>query len=144
MQRRHALPNGLIVVLMLLGSCGGVHQVVGALQDLQKVQAELAKTLGYNEISINLLNGSVLSIAVVNSPWKDLPAAEKKAKALAIARLAYNSFPSRSALTAVNVSFAVHQTYFGIFNYNDSRDSYGFASAQLTAESPTSSPIAVH
>jgi hypothetical protein len=138
------MPTGLLAILVVLASCGGVHQVMGALQDLQKVQAELAKTLGSNEISINLLNGSVLSIAVVNSPWKDLPAAEKKAKALAIARLAYSSFPSRSALTAVSVSFAIHQTYLGIFNYNDSRDSFGFGIAQLTAESPTSNSIAVH
>ena len=140
MQRHYALRTALFSVLVLLVSCSGVHQLVGTLQDLQRVQAELTKTLGYNEVRVNLNNGHFLNIAVVNSPWKDLPAGQKNAKAIEIARLAYASYPSRSALQAVSVTFAIHRTYLGFFNYDDTRDSFGFEVPQLTAESLTSSP----
>jgi hypothetical protein len=144
MQRRPALQTVLLAVLVVLASCSGVHQVLGTLQDLQKVQGELEKALGYNEIRVNLNNSHFLNIAVVNSPWRELPADQKNAKAVEIARLAYGSYPSRSALSAVSVTFAVHRTYVGFFNYDDSGDSYGFEIPQLTAESPTSPAVAAH
>jgi hypothetical protein len=121
----------LVFTTVVLVSCSGVHQVVSTLQDLQKVQAELAKTLGQDAIRVNLNNGS-LNIALVNSPLKELPADQKRAKALEIARLAYRSDPSRSTLSAVSVAFAVHRTYLGFFNYDNSTDSFGFEIAQLT------------
>ena len=118
---------------------------MGTLQDLVKVQAELSKSLGHDQIRVNITNGRFLNIALVNSAWKDLPADQKHAKAIEIARLAYRSYPSRSALTAVSVTFAIHRTYLGFFNYDDTRDCFGFELPQLTAESSASNPtLAVH
>jgi hypothetical protein len=118
---------------------------MGTLNDVLKVQAELSKSLGYDQIRVNITNGHFLNIALVNSPWKDLPADQKNAKALEIARLAYRIYPSQSDLMAVSVTFAVHRTYLGVFNYDDSRDSFGFEIPQLVAASQTSSPtLAVH
>ena len=144
MSRRHVLPTVLLAVFMVLTSCSRVQQVAGMVQDLQKVRAELAKTLGFNEITVNLMNDRFLNIAVMNSPWNDLPADQKSVKALEIARLAYSSFPSRSALSSVSVTFGVQRTYLGVVNYSDSRDSFRFEAPKLTAESPASSPVAVH
>jgi hypothetical protein len=137
MQRRHAAVLVFLVMTVVLVSCNGVHQLAGTLQDLQKVQADLAKALNYDQIRVNLINGDVLQLAVVNSPWNELPADRKQAKALDIARLAYNSYPSRSALHSVTVAFAVHRSYLGVFNYDDSRDSLGFEIPQLMAEPQT-------
>jgi hypothetical protein len=108
--------------------------MVGTLRDLQKVQRDLAKALGDNEIRVNLSNGRFLSIGVVNSPLKALPADQRNAKALDLARIAYRSYPSRSALNGISVAFVTHRSYLGVFNYDDSRDTFSFETSQLTSE----------
>jgi hypothetical protein len=119
MRRRHVLTTVFLTTVVFLVSCNGLHQLEGTFQDLLKVQEELSKTLGYDDLRVSLMNvnGSLLlNVAVVNSPWKDLPAGQKNAKAIEIARLAYADYPSRSGLRAVNVTFAIHHTYLGFFN----------------------------
>jgi len=98
-------------------------------------------TLGDNNVGVLLSNGSTLSIRLVNSPLKDLPAAEKATKAREIARLALESYAPRSALKSVSVTFAVHRSYLGFFNYDDSTDVFRFDIAQLR-ENPSDSSVA--
>ena len=133
MQRRHVVPIGLLAALVALVSCKAIHEMQGTLLDLQKVQQELAKALGRDEIRVFLNNGRFLSISVVNSPLNGLPADQKRAKALEIARLAYDSYPSRSVLQIVKVTFAVHRSYLGVFSYDNSMDSFSFEIPQLKA-----------
>jgi hypothetical protein len=107
----------LLAALVFSVSCGGVHKLTGMFQDLLVVRNQLAKALGHNEIRVDLNNGHFLNIGVVNSPLNDLPDEQKKARAFEIARLAYNSYPSRSELTGVSVTFEVDRSYvLGFFN----------------------------
>jgi len=98
-------------------------------------------TLGDNNVGVFLSNGSALTIRLVNSPLKDLPAGEKATKAREIARLAVESYAPRSTLKSVSVTFAVHRSYLGIFNYDDATDFFRFAMAQLI-EKPSDSSVA--
>jgi hypothetical protein len=134
MPRRCTPAIGFVILLALLVSCSGVHEMAATLQDLQKVQRDLAKELGNNEIRVNLNNGRFLSIGVVNSPLRALPADQRNAKALELARIAYNSYPSRSALNSISVTFASHRSYLGVFTYDDYRDAFSFEASQLTSE----------
>jgi hypothetical protein len=135
MQRCHALSIGSLATLMLSASCSSVHELTGTLQDLQAVQGQLVRVLGHNEIRVLVNNGHFLSIRLVNSPLQDLPPDRKKAKALEIARLAYNGYRSRSDLKSVTVTFAVHRSYLlGFFTYYDSTDSFNFQVPNLTPE----------
>jgi|ERR1700682_2235630 len=136
MQRRHVVPIGLLAALVALVSCKAIHEMQGTLLDLQKVQRELAKALGRDEIRVFLSNGRFLNISVVNSPLNGLPADQKRAKALEIARLAYDSYASRSVLQIVTVTFAVHRSYLGVFSYDNSTDSFSFEIHQLTPGTP--------
>jgi hypothetical protein len=103
--------------------------------DLLVVQSQLVKTLGYNEIRVNLNNGHLLNIGVVNSPLNDLPADRKKGKAIEIARLAYNAYPSRSELRGVSLTFAIRRSYLlGLFNYDNSTDAFNFEVPDLIPE----------
>jgi hypothetical protein len=138
MQQRNVLPIGLLGALSTLISCKSIHEMQGTLQDVQRVQHGLVRQLGSIEIRVLLSNHRFLNISVVNSPWKSLPAIEKNAKALEIARLAYNSYRSRSDLDRVSVTFAVHRSYLGVFTYDNSTDSFSFETRELAAA--TSSP----
>jgi hypothetical protein len=138
MRNRHFQLMGLFAASLAVVSCGGLHEMQGALQDLQKVQQDLVKATGRDDIRVSLNNGSLLSISVVNSPWKELPLEQKRTKALEVARIGYNSYASRSALRAVSVNFAVHRSYAGIFTYDESGDSFSFEAPQLTGAAPPS------
>jgi hypothetical protein len=141
-QRRPVAVLTFLAFTTVLASCSGVHQLAGIFQDLRKLQLDLAKALGYDQIQVQLINGDSLQIGVLNSPWKELPADQKNSKALAIARLAYKGYRSRSALRSVTVNFAVHRSYLGVFDY-DSRDPFEFEISQLTSESlaPIDEPL---
>jgi hypothetical protein len=145
MSRRRTFSSILLAALLALASCSTVHQAMGTLRDLAKVQVELSKSLGQEQINVNLMNSRFLNVSLVNSAWKDRPPDQKHAKAIEIARLAYRSYPSQSTLTAVTVTFAIHRTYLGFFNYDDTRDRFGFEIPELTAGSSASNPtLAVH
>jgi hypothetical protein len=131
MRQRHPFPAALSIVLVLLTGCSIIREAHRSLPELQKVQQVVQHALGNSEIRVVLINGHILNVGVVNSPLKALPPVEKNAKRLEIARMAYDSYASRSALRSVNVTFAVHRNYLGIFNYDDSRDSFSFGVGQL-------------
>ncbi len=72
MQHRFASAIGLVAVSLVLASCGAVHQMMGTLQDLQKVQRDVGKALAGGEVWVQLNNGHFLSVGVKNSPLKTL------------------------------------------------------------------------
>ena len=134
MQQRFGSAIGLVALSVVLVSCGGVHRMMGTLEDLQKVQRDVGKALGGGEVRVQLNNDRVLSVGVMNSPLKTAPADQRKAKALELARIAYESYPSRSALKSVSVSFGTHRSYLGVFTYDESGDAFGFEASQLASE----------
>jgi hypothetical protein len=98
------------------------------------VQSDLTRLTGQNDIRVVLNNGSLLGISVMNSPLRDLPVAQKRAKALEIARLAYNSYRSRTDLRGESVVFGFHRDYLGIFRYDNSTDIYRFEISDLSTD----------
>ena len=125
----------LVVAAIWSVSCGGVHKVTGMFHDFVVIQTQLVKVLGYNDIRVKLMNGAFLKVEVVNSPLQELPAEQRKAKAMEIARLAFDADPSRSELKSVSVAFAIHRSnMLGFFNYDNSGDAFSFEVADLVAE----------
>jgi hypothetical protein len=133
MKQRPIFSFAVFIAAVVLTSCNSLHEMRGTLQEVQTVHQELVKSLGYDDIRVGLINSRFLNIVAVNSPWKALPAIEKAAKALQIARLGYVSYPSRSTLSLVGVTFGVHRSYLGIFSFDDATDSFRFTIPQLTA-----------
>jgi hypothetical protein len=129
---------GFSALLPVLISCSQVQQATSAVKDLIQVQRELAKKLGSNDIGVNLTNGGFLTIRLVNSPLNELPEVERNAKALEIAQVAYNNYPSHSALQSVSVNFGIHRKYL-IVSYEGSAGVYRFAASQLEAAQPAPS-----
>jgi len=125
MKRRFIAFAGLMLALGCV-SCSRAGQIVKVLTDVQKVQAQVAKDTGINNITVNLRNGAYLQIGIVNSSWNDKPTEEKKAKALEIAKSAYDAYAAKAELRGVSVAFVVQRDYLGLFHYSNARDSYNF------------------
>ena len=120
-----------LVAVVLCAGCQAVGGLANSLGELQEVRRQVAAASGHDNIGVNLSNGRLLSVSVINSPFKTLPDDQRKAKAREIAGVAYKAFPGRSKLEDVAVVFAVHRTYALLFNYNDSTDAHFFPAAEL-------------
>ncbi|SRR6266487_433441 len=122
-----------IAVAVICSACDSVHQVAGTLSDLQQVQRTVSKALGADTVTVTLNNGQYMTIGVVNTPLKDLPSDQKKAKALEVAALGYRSYPSMPNLSEVRVVFVVQRSYLGVFSYTDGTDAFSFSKSKLSS-----------
>jgi predicted Zn-dependent protease len=127
MGQRIALVVFIAGTALGLGSCQRGGQLLADIHDLQHVQRQLSEQAGTRDVSVNLNIGRFLYIGITNASWAQLPTAERRQKALEIARAAYAGFPSRSRLEVVTVSFRVHRTYFLFINYFKDTDVFQFA-----------------
>jgi hypothetical protein len=126
------------VLLLTLAACDAARDMTRSLGELQAVQAAVAKAAGTPAVQVNLMNGKYLSVGIVNSPMGKLPRDAKQAKALELARVAFQALSKRQALAKVRVSFVVHERRFLIVNYTNSMDSYAFDPRALAADSGNS------
>jgi hypothetical protein len=106
-------------------------RIASTIGELQQVQQDVKKASGTDNVTVNLNNGTSLSVGLLNSSLGTLPSDQKKAKALEVAQIAYRSYPQRAKLDEVSVAYIVHRTYLGVFNYTDSRDAFNFATSEL-------------
>ncbi len=126
-------------LLLAVTGCDAARSMGKSLGELQDVQAAVAKEAGTPAVQVNLMNGRYLSVGIVNSPVGKLPREEKQAKALELAKVAYRTLPSRSALEKVRVTFVVAERRFLIVNYTNATDGYTFDPGQL-ADEPAAEP----
>jgi hypothetical protein len=126
-----------VAIAAICSSCGSVGQVATALNDLQQVQSAVSKSVGAENVTVNLTNGEYLTIALVNTSLKDLPSDQKKAKALEVATVGYRSYPQMNSLTEVRIVFMVQRSYFGVFNYTDGTDAFSFSKSELAPKENT-------
>jgi hypothetical protein len=119
---------GIAGVILALGcaACSRAGQLVKALTDIQKVQAQVTKDAGTNNVNVRLMNGAYLQIEIVNTSWNDKPGDEKKAKAQEIARSAYAAYGPKAELRGMSVAFVIQKDYLGFFHYSNSTDAYSF------------------
>ncbi len=106
-----------------------------SLGELQQVQVAVAKEAGTPLVQINLMNGKYLSVGIVNSPLGKLPCDAKQAKALELARAAFQALSKRQAVAKVRVTFVVYERRFLIVNYTNTTDSFIFDPGELANDS---------
>jgi len=126
---------GIVALLASLTACGGVRGLMGEFGDLLRLQQQLQQQTGQNDIKLNLTNHDDLNIGLVNSPWKDLPALQKKAKSLELARLAYSDDPHRASLTTIGVTFETDYD-IGSLHYANGSDSFEFGISDFAHSTP--------
>ena len=101
----------LLLGAFLLSSCGIVRDGIKRSAEIQEVEAAAGRLLGDRTVDAYLENSTDhMKIDIKNSPLRDLPSAERRAKALEVARLAYATYASRSSLKEIEVVFVVDKT----------------------------------
>src|SRR5215510_9474753 len=139
-----ALRAVILIGAIALGvSCQSIRQAANVIGELQQVQQAVSKAVG-SEVNVNLNNGNSLVIGIVNSPLKDLPTEQKKAKALEFAQLAYRSYSQAAKLDQVSIVFVAQKSYGGVVNYKDSSDALNFTSSDLSSPKSSGGESSVH
>src|SRR5262245_16136062 len=133
MTRRFGIGPVAALALALPG-CDATRQMAGALAELQNVQRQVAAATGHDNVRVNLHNDIYLTVGLVNSPLRELPDEDRKAKARDIARVAYRSLESRASLREVRVTFVVQATRFLVFSYTDATDVFALKPQELSGE----------
>lgn len=118
---------------LAIAACDQGRRLVGTLGELHDVRQRVIEATGHDNVVVNLASGGHLTISIVNSPLKELPPDQKKAKARAIARVAHDALPSRAALVRVGVVFVSQRRQFLIVTVKDGRDHHAFSPADLRA-----------
>ena len=101
--------------------------------DIRDAAIELSKA---EEVGVNIHNGSVLSISVVNSYLNDKNTEERNNIAKEIAKNAFNLYESRDSLDLIFVSFTEYERKYFIVEYNNTIESFKFKPSELINLSP--------
>jgi hypothetical protein len=128
-------------VVGLLPACEAVGRAKATIAELLAVQRAVQQRAGSSPVHVNVMNGSNLTISIVNTPFHDLPADRKKVQAHALAKVAFDAYADRAQLRRVVVVFMV-QSGFLLFHYSDGTDAHFFEARELRddpAVPPTSS-----
>jgi len=116
---------------LLFASCGNAAQFLATLRELRVVQEQINGVAGTNDVSVNLQNGRVLTIAVGNIAVSEKPGVERQDLLRHIAAAAYLAFPSRSQVEAVSVARVTRQRRYGFITYSVVTESQRFRPIQL-------------
>ena len=87
-----------------------------------------------------LVNGPDLTVMIINSPLRGLPADRKKAKAPELAGAAYDAYARRARVARVQIVFAI-QARVPFVRYTDSNDAHIFDASALRVPADTGPTI---
>ena len=131
---RHRIHALVVIALVLTAACDVTERAVSSVRDLHAVQQAVVKATGHTAVKVNLTNGRFLTIAMTNAPFASLPDDARRAKAQAIAQVAFDTYPPRASLESVSVAFVKYKVTFFIFTYTDAADAFTFKPADLTPQ----------
>jgi predicted Zn-dependent protease len=99
------------------------------------VQQQVSAVAGTPDVSVNLQNGTVLSIAIGSSAGTGKPIAEQQNLPRRVATVAYLGFNSRAQLQAVTVVRIQRRTRYGFLTYTVTTDPQRFRPFDLIERS---------
>jgi hypothetical protein len=134
---RHGIGVAVVIALVLTTACDAARSAVSSVGDLVAVQQAVVKATGHTAVKANLTNDRFLGVSMTNSPFAGLPDDARRAKAQAIAQVAYDAYPPRVSLASVSVVFVKYKVSFFIFTFTDATDVFTFKPADLTPQPST-------
>ena len=134
---RHGIGVAVVIALVLASGCDAARSAASSVGELLAVQRAVVKATGHTAVKVNLANGRFLGVSMTNSPFASLPDDARRAKAQAIAQVAFDTYPARASLESVSVLFVKYKVSFFIFAYTDATDVFSFKPADLTPQPST-------
>jgi len=130
MRRTRFLIVSFVAILMLLPACTRLRELKGQIGELMQLRANLQQQTREDAVEVHLNNGTHLVVSLLNSSLAKLPTDKKQAKALEIAKYAYQDWPQRDGLTKITVVFETKYD-LGVVHYSNAIDNYSFDPAKL-------------
>ena len=103
-------------IVLSIGACRLPPMARETLVAFRDIQQDAAQQIGSRDVNVNFNNGRSLAIVIANSPTRDLPAGQKRQRALAVAKRAYGRLAPIAAVDAVTVTWSVRRTYVGFIS----------------------------
>lgn len=118
----------LSVLLALASGCS--RELLKSVTDLVPLRSALTKEYKLTNVTLSIQNGTVFSVAVINSELNSVSRAERQVKAKQIAGFVNKHYGSIGKIERIAVVFVVHKNYF-VYQYNAVIDGYTFEKASL-------------
>ncbi|HKA23326.1 MAG TPA: hypothetical protein VKN18_33990 [Blastocatellia bacterium] len=96
---------------LFLVFCITIQVACTQLKNLIPLRAELVKQYNEQNIELRVVNGSTLTIALINSRFNDLQSDERQQKAREIATFAKNHYASIDTIESLGVSFVSSKSF---------------------------------
>jgi hypothetical protein len=119
---------GLLVVAINAGCSQQMRETLSEMQDLQRTVSQRYQNEG---VGINLMNGTVLDIALVNSSYNGLDQQAQRQIAKEIASWVNTQYKGNHKLSNIVITFVNHKSYFFVINVNETR-SYNYKISELS------------
>ena len=134
---RHGVVALAAMAFGLTTACQGGDALVRTVADLQAVKQAVVRATGHSQsgVQVKLAGTGGLSVSLINSPLMALAGEKRHAKALEIARVAFDSYPRRASLGSVKVAFLVRTGF--LFLFADVSSTYTFQAADLAPRPKT-------
>lgn len=114
----------LLAFLPGLSAC--TEEMRGQFGSMFEIRDRLVEEYNHEHVSINIHNGTSLTVTFVNSTFNDMSTKDRKAGAQSVASTTVASLEHNTGIRKLTVAFTQHETRFLIVNYNNSFGSFVF------------------
>ena len=132
---RQQMLGRILKLLAILGfvylssSCGTeIGKTFGDLSKIRDAVIEISKT---DSVFVNIHNGSILGVNVVNSYLNNKSTEGRGDVARKIATMAFEKYESRNSLASIYVNFIKHERKYIVLEMKDTIESFSFKPSEL-------------
>ena len=121
------MKHNLIFLPLLLALLGCDSEIVNTFKNLRQVTPAVEEIVEDGKIKVELANGTILSVTVMNSNFNEQDKGDRRVAAARISRAAFDAYPHRERLERIDVSFVSHRTNFFVVEVTETLDSFEFS-----------------
>jgi hypothetical protein len=87
----------------------GLKRITSDLSDMADLQQKVLKAYPAQGVEVNIRNGRILNVSLVNSPYNQLSSSQQRTKAQEIARFVKDNYGGMSRVDAIYITFVERQ-----------------------------------
>jgi len=117
---------GIVATACCLLAAGCGSQFVKTLVDIAKLRTEIVKKFGEESVNVRVNNSSTVIVTFINSPLNNQGPQERSKRAQETALVVKAHYPAIKTVDEIWVGFSRQETHFGVINYAEYMDQFGF------------------
>lgn len=131
----------LLACLPALSAC--TEEMRGQFGNMFEIRDRLIKEYNHDQVSININNGTSLTVTFINSSFNDMSKKNREAGAQSIASTTVASLERDTRVKKLTIAFTQHESKYLIVDFNNSFGSFVFdvpTLMQSLPENPITTP----